>query len=540
MADSLTDYQKDILIKTALGEARGEGVDGMSDVIQVILNRANSGRYPSDPAEVALQPNQFSTWNTGAGGNNPGQFNAGSPIYRQAERALEAVIAGDRPDYTGGALFYHTPAVSPNWANSVNRHGTIERNGHVFYPSRPVPPGEIPNVVASQLDTQRPRVAPSPLMQSQDLSQLRNPIMSSAARNAQVTPSADVPLPRARPSAPDIVNPSIAAALSARPSGGGNVNATRAVDMLAATPNAVTPRLAEGNDNIYSYHIPDMTPTVVTGGMGSLTPSANTPARQTAPTPTRAEQRADNGQIRPATQRQIDAAPSTTVATIPTVAAAAAASRQPQASPRLADASVRAAQSVQRPELQQALDRYVSNANTTARIDPVGSMPSFDDLLNQMGPVGGNIPGPNAPPKLQDRLASSLPGLPMAAAAPARGTPIMVGVQQAPVQPQRVAPMPIPASMRPVPQQVMAPPPIMASAPLRITVNGGNVVPAQAPVPAMPSTAINQLRQNQGLTAAQAYDALNRAAAGPVSLEDRLTGRGTGSSSGASAYSIYG
>lgn len=157
MASELTPYQKDILIKTALGEARGEGVEGMADVMQVILNRANSGQFPSDPAKVALQSKQFSTWNSGAGGNNPSQFQPGSQAYQTAEQALEAVMGG-RADPTGGALYYHTPSVNPSWASAVNTNGTIQRNGHVFYPQ-----GE----VGTQLDTQRSSpslMAQSPLM----------------------------------------------------------------------------------------------------------------------------------------------------------------------------------------------------------------------------------------------------------------------------------------------------------------------------------------------------------------------------------------
>lgn len=140
----------------------------------------------------------------------------------------------------------------------------------------PLPPAEVPNAVASALSVTQPRVAPNPAMMSPDLAQMRNPIMSASARNAQVTPTGNVPLPRNRPSAPDIVTPTMASL--ARPAG--NVNATRAVDMLASTQNPVTPRLTAAGDNIYSYHIPDMTPTTITGGLGALTP---TPARVRLP-----------------------------------------------------------------------------------------------------------------------------------------------------------------------------------------------------------------------------------------------------------------
>lgn len=213
----LSDYQRDVLIRTALGEARGEGVEGMADVLQVIMNRAESGKYPSDPAKVALQKNNrtgihaFSAWNNESqGGNRPQQFGKGSDLYKQAERALDMVVSGERPDYTGGALFYHTPAVNPYWAKEANTHGTIQRNGHIFYPSRPTPPGEVPNVVASRTDT---------------------------------TPETrDVPSPRPRPAQrPDIMQ-------------------------------ALTPKMIPQGVN-YPF-LPQMTNTSVTRGFGSLTPNA--------------------------------------------------------------------------------------------------------------------------------------------------------------------------------------------------------------------------------------------------------------------------
>lgn len=67
----LTQAEKEILAYTLLGEASGEGRAGMAAVMNVIKNRAESGRYSDNPAAVALQKNsrgirQFSTWNTKA------------------------------------------------------------------------------------------------------------------------------------------------------------------------------------------------------------------------------------------------------------------------------------------------------------------------------------------------------------------------------------------------------------------------------------------------------------------------------------------
>jgi len=171
MADELTPYQRDILIKTILGEARGEGTTGMAAVAHNILNRAKSGRYPSDPAEVALEPKQYSTWNSGEGGNNPGQFKPGSKAYETAAQVLERVVGGEIPDMTGGALQYHAKSVTPYWADEANTNGSLRVGNHVFYPTHPVPPGDIPNTVGTQLDVQR--TAPTPAQQSLPMTALR-------------------------------------------------------------------------------------------------------------------------------------------------------------------------------------------------------------------------------------------------------------------------------------------------------------------------------------------------------------------------------
>lgn len=157
----LTPYQRDILARTALGEARGQGEDGMADVVQVILNRAKSGRFPSDPAQVALQNKQFSTWNKGEGGNNPQQFKPSSKAYQTAAQVVDLVAAGLTPDMTGGALDYHASNISPYWADSKRTpYGTIQRNGHTFYAQHPVPPADVPSV-ASLLSVYREPPTPA-------------------------------------------------------------------------------------------------------------------------------------------------------------------------------------------------------------------------------------------------------------------------------------------------------------------------------------------------------------------------------------------
>lgn len=163
MATSLTQEQIDTIVRTVLGEAAGEGRPGMEAVAWTILNRANSGKYPSDPAKVAKQPSQFSAWNSAAnGGNDLVNMSASDPRYKQALEIVNDVLGGNVPDPTGGALFYHTQNISPYWSDSVNNYGTVGIGAHQFYPSHPVPPMNIPDV-ASQTDTTAPYSPAIPL-----------------------------------------------------------------------------------------------------------------------------------------------------------------------------------------------------------------------------------------------------------------------------------------------------------------------------------------------------------------------------------------
>jgi len=208
------------IIDTLIAEAGGQGEESMRRVAETILNR--SAIRGLSPEQVVQQPYQYT------GYSNPG------PAARQAQQmgsmrsAAEAAwrLAQQPGDPTGGADHYyaHGTISQPSWARGMTPTG--EFGGHNYYSSRPIPPGEIPNQVASLTDTVRPTYARpatqsnalssqrslipssgsdalksamarlagqsvrnvSPARQSPDLAQMRNPIMSSSARNAQVTP----------------------------------------------------------------------------------------------------------------------------------------------------------------------------------------------------------------------------------------------------------------------------------------------------------------------------------------------------------------
>lgn len=464
MASELTPYQKDILVKTILSEARGEGIDGMAAVAHVIANRANSGQFSSDPAAVALQPNQFSGWRTGEGGNNPNQFQPGTRQYNQALQIIDNVFSGQTPDPTNGALYYHTPAVNPSWSGAVNRYGTNQIGNHIFYNGRPTPPREIPNQVASLTDTVAPRVAPTPVTSSPDLAMMRNPVMSSSARTAQVTP----PLPQRRPVSPmDIARAP------------GTTVAT--IPTIARPGQSQIERVTPSAREIASA--PGVTiATIPTTGIGQ---PPSTRVVQSVPNP-----------MQP-TAREIAEARGTTVATIPT-----ASSSQVQQAARRAALTAN----------QSYVDRSpppVSNAAPMAM-----NMGSRDSVANAA--LGRRVAAQTAPAFNQPAGWTPTRLVPNPIVQPANvqlnQQPIQVVPNVSQQDPRRVAPTPMAASARPL--ALAAPAVAQAQAPLRIVVNGGNQVAsalATQPVAPQPMTVVQALR-SQGLSPSDAYDVANQRA----------------------------
>lgn len=146
---------RDILIRTILGEAAGEDAYGQAAVGHVILNRTRDPRWGGSISDVALAPKQFSAWNKGPGGNNPEKWDPNSDSYKRTSRVVDALLAGQIEDMTGGATHYYSPAgmdllvnqghqsnTIPKWLQEENdRRGgqTYQHGGHIFTGKADVP-----------------------------------------------------------------------------------------------------------------------------------------------------------------------------------------------------------------------------------------------------------------------------------------------------------------------------------------------------------------------------------------------------------------
>ncbi len=466
----MADDDLDILAWTMLGEAGGQGQQGMSDVAHVVLNRLNTGKYGGSIQDVALAPKQFSTWNSGSGGNDPkGKYPKSSDAFQRARQIAEQVIAGQIPGPPGRPLDYTADDITPYWADSKNQHGTYTRNGHTMYPSVPVPPGELPEVGTLQ-DTRQTPSRVTPVTATPDMS-----LMRKNAAPSQLIPDTFARLPKPR-----------------------NLG-----DELGMSPIQGGTQQAPMFDAAYDTR---------TGAMRTLTSPIDSQgiaygaSKAPPPVPASVEDRvtARNNALPPIVR--LPELPPSALGQAPTT-------RVAQSVPVLPGPKVSASD----------LTRGRSGISTVASI-PTTAAPNIPDRLTpglpgmpalygdfapqQVAQIGvPAIPDPMAP---RTRVASAAPfPMPRPNFMPQVGTQLAV---TPPAMPARRAPVPMPFAMRPQQQP--------SRAPLRITVNGAN------PLPAPPR-----------MTSAQQYAALNAAARGAPSLEDRITGRAYERSSNNSSLS---
>jgi N-acetylmuramoyl-L-alanine amidase len=123
---------------TMWGEARNGGESAMRAVGHVIDNRRRSGSHGVYATETVSEAWQFSAWNR----NDPNysammNIDKLSPdsedqrMWLTARRVAEEILSGRSADPTGGALFYHTAAVSPRWSSGLAPIRVI--GGHLFF-----------------------------------------------------------------------------------------------------------------------------------------------------------------------------------------------------------------------------------------------------------------------------------------------------------------------------------------------------------------------------------------------------------------------
>ena len=123
---------------TMWGEARSGGNEAMRAVGHVIDNRRRSGAHGTYATETVSEAWQFSCWNKGDP-NYTAMLNVDALrpdsedqlMWLTAKLVAEEILSGRSADPTGGALFYHTAAVSPRWSAGLAPDRVI--GGHLFF-----------------------------------------------------------------------------------------------------------------------------------------------------------------------------------------------------------------------------------------------------------------------------------------------------------------------------------------------------------------------------------------------------------------------
>jgi hypothetical protein len=130
--------ERDCLAQAIYHEARGESQVGQLAVANVIVNRARSGKFPSTLCGVIYQNAdkgrhrcQF-TFACDGRTDAPGERRAWARSAALAQEVYAEFALGDAVGAVpGSALYYHTTAVRPSWANTYSAVAQI--GSHIFY-----------------------------------------------------------------------------------------------------------------------------------------------------------------------------------------------------------------------------------------------------------------------------------------------------------------------------------------------------------------------------------------------------------------------
>ena len=130
------DEQIEYMARTAWGEARGEGKEGMQAVINVIMNRVKAGGWwGATPKEVCTKKSQFSVWNKSDPNYAPMLAVSDSDgNFAVAKNLASLAYHGLLPDITNGATNYlalGSLSSVPGWTKRLKQVASI--GNHTFY-----------------------------------------------------------------------------------------------------------------------------------------------------------------------------------------------------------------------------------------------------------------------------------------------------------------------------------------------------------------------------------------------------------------------
>lgn len=138
----LADADRDMMIRTVLGEAAGEPQQGQAAVAHVIMNRLYDGQWGDTPSAVVQAKGQFEPWQTRR--KELMGIDRNSPQYQNVGKIVDGVVSGAIDDPTNGATYFLNPTIVrnrtggtlPNWAQGKP---TAQIGNHAFYSPNATP-----------------------------------------------------------------------------------------------------------------------------------------------------------------------------------------------------------------------------------------------------------------------------------------------------------------------------------------------------------------------------------------------------------------
>lgn len=163
---AVSDRDRDLMVRTIVGEAGRQSPREQLAVAQSIVNRALSPNFPDTVGQVVLQRGQYEPWATRRG--ELLSLSPDSPAYRKAAETVDDVLAGRVPDPTGGATHFYAPVAqamlgrsAPAWGRTG---GTQVGATRFFSPDGAVDRSAVarPGVPTSYVSLDAVGVAPRP------------------------------------------------------------------------------------------------------------------------------------------------------------------------------------------------------------------------------------------------------------------------------------------------------------------------------------------------------------------------------------------
>jgi tape measure domain-containing protein len=117
--------ERELAIRTLIGEAIGESDAGLAAVANVIKNRYGSGKFGGSLSDVITAPGQFSVWNKGdPAGDMARGVSVDDARFKRAAAIWDAVASGAIPDNTAGSVNYANKATATSKEDWLNRLDT--------------------------------------------------------------------------------------------------------------------------------------------------------------------------------------------------------------------------------------------------------------------------------------------------------------------------------------------------------------------------------------------------------------------------------